>query len=566
MHELGHSLGLKHGQEAGGPANITMTDGHDQMEYSVMTDHSYIGDTHLFLTNEPFGYAQSPMMYDIAGIQAIYGANFSGPANTVYSWSPTTGEEFINGVGQGVPGANRVFMTVWDGGGHATYDFSAYSTDLSIDLRPGAYSKISAAQLAYLGDGHYADGNVFNAIQYHDDPRSLIEVAIGGSGADRIIGNAADNILRGGRGADILTGGPGNDVFYFAKSDFQAGVSKTITDLSWGNGSGEHDRIRIDGIRWTDVTATLTGPVTDLSVAEGGGKHADILIDGRNTTPLQLEFGAHPTGSLLSLETSGYANVTMGYFDVANVKSWARHFDTYNAAGALSTELAFNHDGTSDTIHWDVSANRPWSEYTDHFTAAGQLQAQVNYNDDGSTDKLYWDVSGTRPWSEYKDHITAAGQLQAQVNYNDDGSTDKFRWDVLGNRPWSEHTTHLSPAGHAQWQDVSYRNATQAITGYADGLILSDPRVNDTYTGGGTNETFVFAPHFGKAVVTDFIAAGPRHDVLDIDHTVFHDFAHLRAATHQVGLDTVITADAADTITLLHVAMGSLTGTDFHFL
>uniref|UniRef100_UPI00195366F3 M10 family metallopeptidase C-terminal domain-containing protein n=1 Tax=Streptococcus pneumoniae TaxID=1313 RepID=UPI00195366F3 len=67
-------------------------------------------------------------MDDIAAIQAMYGANFATHAeNTVYSFSPTTGEEFINGVGQGEPGANRVFLTIWDGGGNDTYDFSNYT-------------------------------------------------------------------------------------------------------------------------------------------------------------------------------------------------------------------------------------------------------------------------------------------------------------------------------------------------------------------------------------------------------------------------------------------------------
>jgi serralysin len=43
MHELGHALGLKHGQEAGGVANVAMTAAHDGMEYSIMTYRSYIG-------------------------------------------------------------------------------------------------------------------------------------------------------------------------------------------------------------------------------------------------------------------------------------------------------------------------------------------------------------------------------------------------------------------------------------------------------------------------------------------------------------------------------------------
>ena len=54
-------------------------------------------------------------------------------------------------------------------------------------LRAGGWSPItSTLQLANLSTdhpGHFARGNVFNALQYHGDLRSLIENAIGGSGS-----------------------------------------------------------------------------------------------------------------------------------------------------------------------------------------------------------------------------------------------------------------------------------------------------------------------------------------------------------------------------------------------
>src|SRR5262249_12881685 len=124
LHEIGHALGLKHGHETSGYG--AMTSAHDSMEYSIMTYRGYVGaPTSGGYTNEGWGFAQSPMMYDIAALQSMYGANYGTQAgDTVYSWSATTGQEFVNGVGQGPPGGNRVFTTVWDGGGIDTYDFS----------------------------------------------------------------------------------------------------------------------------------------------------------------------------------------------------------------------------------------------------------------------------------------------------------------------------------------------------------------------------------------------------------------------------------------------------------
>ena len=104
-------------------------------------------------------------------------------------------------------------MTLWDGGGTDTYDFSNYSSGVKVDLGPGNWTTTSTTQLGDLSDGHIARGNIANALLYNNDPRSLIENVIGSSGADTITGNAADNVLDGGAGADSMAGGTGNDTY-----------------------------------------------------------------------------------------------------------------------------------------------------------------------------------------------------------------------------------------------------------------------------------------------------------------------------------------------------------------
>jgi Ca2+-binding RTX toxin-like protein len=145
----------------------------------------------------------------------MYGANFNtNSGNTVYGWNPATGQESINGVAQLAPQVNRVFQTIWDGNGIDTYNLSNYTTNLVIDLNPGGKSIFSDTQLAVVdtATNRKATGNVFNALQYNNDARSLIENANGGSGNDRITGNAAANTLNGNTGNDTLIGNAGNDV------------------------------------------------------------------------------------------------------------------------------------------------------------------------------------------------------------------------------------------------------------------------------------------------------------------------------------------------------------------
>jgi serralysin len=209
IHELGHALGLEHPHENGMPLET------DSMEYTVMSYRAYVGAPLTGYPNETWGFAQSLMMLDIAAIQQMYGANFAtNSGNTTYSWSPTTGEMSINGVGQGAPGGNRIFQTVWDGGGTDTYDFSKYTNGLNVDLNPGAWTTTSPSQLAklYYNGSQLAEGNIANALLYQGDLRSLIENARGGSGADTIIGNQAANTLWGNASNDALYGNDGNDV------------------------------------------------------------------------------------------------------------------------------------------------------------------------------------------------------------------------------------------------------------------------------------------------------------------------------------------------------------------
>ena len=215
IHEIGHAFGLKHGQETGGPGNVAIPADRDALEYTVMTYRSYLGGPTTGYTNEQWGYPQTFMMSDIAALQTMYGADYTyRSGNTVYSWTPGNGITSVDGSAWITPGGNRIFLTIWDGGGIDTYDFSAYSTGVTIDLGPGDYSIASQAQLAYLGNGNYAHGNVYNAYLFGVDPRSYIENAIGGSGDDFIYGNAVANDLKGGGGNDTINGYEGNDFLY----------------------------------------------------------------------------------------------------------------------------------------------------------------------------------------------------------------------------------------------------------------------------------------------------------------------------------------------------------------
>ncbi|MFD1331916.1 M10 family metallopeptidase C-terminal domain-containing protein [Methylopila musalis] len=220
-HEVGHNFGLKHGHAELKSHGVTFPElpaGENGQEWSIMTYRAspLTGDV-----RSTYELPQSLMMNDIATLQYMYGADYgTNSGNTTYSFSATTGEMFVDGVGQGAPNTNAIFRTIWDGGGVDTYDFSNYTTGTVVDLGAGRWSTPADGQRAYLGQykdasgttvNYFAQGSIANAKLFNNDTRSLIENATGGSGADRITGNQVANRLVGNGGFDILYGLGGDD-------------------------------------------------------------------------------------------------------------------------------------------------------------------------------------------------------------------------------------------------------------------------------------------------------------------------------------------------------------------
>ncbi len=334
IHELGHALGLKHGQETNVfgalPTNV------DSLEFSVMTYRTFIGDDTSGYNYETWGAPQTFMMLDIAALQYMYGADFTtNSGNTTYTWSPTDGTTFVNGSVAIDPGGNRIFATIWDGGGVDTYDLSNYSTNLNLDLNPGGYSVFSSAQLAYLGggpNGGYARGNIFNALLFNGDARSYIENANGGSGNDSIQGNAVANVLNGNAGADSLVGNGGEDTLNGGDgNDFLYGGA----DADTINGGAGND--------WIE-----------------GGFYKDTVNggDGNDTFYVrQGEFGDDTTGGA-GIDTLDLSNYTTTYGSIVNLAGGTYNFSPSFGGPYILTGVE-NVNGTQlvDTIIGDGANN-----------------------------------------------------------------------------------------------------------------------------------------------------------------------------------------------------------------
>src|SRR4029077_17604358 len=275
MHEIGHSLGLSHPgtYDAGNGVTITYANNaeyaQDNRQYTIM---SYFGG---YLpgygwqqdgTSLSYLYSSTPMLDDVAAIQAIYGADTTTRAgDTTYGFHSNAGRAVFDFTIDTSP-----IITIWDGGGTDTVDLSGYATNQRIDLHAGAYSDVGGLLSNF-------------AIAYN----VTLEFAIGGSGDDTMIGNDVGNTLRGGPGNDSIDGTGGFDSAVFS------GVRAAYTITALG---GSNDRVtgpdgsdivtNVEQLIFDDqiFTVTVTAPLPTLHDANTDGK-ADFFWQNNDGTP-----------------------------------------------------------------------------------------------------------------------------------------------------------------------------------------------------------------------------------------------------------------------------------------
>lgn len=206
IHELGHTLGLKHphGSEGGafqpfpGVTSAFGDYGDFNLNQGVYTMMSYndgyqtgpLGP--LSIDASPtHGWEATPMALDIAALQYLYGANMS------YN----TGDDVYV-----LPNANAAgayYSCLWDAGGTDTI-MAGGSSDCVIDLRD-ARIEVGNGGGGFISahDGIYGGFTIANGV--------FIENATGDAGSDLLIGNEIANALTGNDGNDDLFGLAGAD-------------------------------------------------------------------------------------------------------------------------------------------------------------------------------------------------------------------------------------------------------------------------------------------------------------------------------------------------------------------
>ncbi|TDR94850.1 M10 family metallopeptidase [Enterovirga rhinocerotis] len=289
LHEIGHTLGLKHPHEW-----PVLSAEFDSTAYTLMSyNSSFEWRVSFSATGYSYGRVDSatPMVLDIAAIQSRYGADLATAAGTnIYR---ITDEMTLSR------------RAIYDAGGTDTIDLSALSRGSRLDMRPGASSdlgyfskadQIAAAKAAYPGMSSRFIEQAFDNQKYLPYEwtnnlgiafSTLIEKAVGSRFNDRIFGNEAANTIDGGLGADILYGRQGLDWFH---GTIAALDNTTFGDIAPGETITFNDRgATVTRIRQSDPF-TEGDVFTEIYVRTSpNGPEQKVKLFGLDTATLFFE-------------------------------------------------------------------------------------------------------------------------------------------------------------------------------------------------------------------------------------------------------------------------------------
>ena len=519
LHEIGHSLGLKHPHNGStgnsllwpGVTNVNDlgTNSLNQDLYTLMSYNFQVvpdgaGGNTLYTM-------ATPMAYDIAAIQLLYGAN------TTFNSGDTTYD-------LATPAAASQWTSIWDTGG--TDEIIYLGTNAStIDLRSATLDG-TVGSGGYLSYFTFADGRTSAGFTIAGDIRNvlgdvgtehgvIIENARTGSGNDEITGNAVDNELFGNGGADALTGMDGNDfldggeggdtaIYSGTKSDYTTSLlsssSIQIIDNRAGSPDGTDTNMDIEFFVFSDGTFTLAQlnqpPVASADsngVAKGSTLNipANVGVLANDTDPDVFDQSHLQVSAVTGLPAGQSVAGTYGSLSLNSDGSYvyvAKH-------GNLPSKIV-----AQDVFEYTV---------TDNF---------------GSTDTAQLYIVVFNPGVSY----------QAGIN------------TILigGNRP--------------DVLDGSAGNCELFGGNGPDVLIGGN---GDTLTGERGPDTYLFRPEFGTNTITDF---DTHNDNMQFDKSIFTSAADILANhTTDTAAGAVISDGLGDEITLLGVHQSQLSAAMF---
>ncbi|CDZ37374.1 Putative hemolysin-type calcium binding protein [Neorhizobium galegae bv. officinalis] len=452
----------------------------------------------------------------------------------------------------------------------------------------------------------------------------LANLITGGSGADTLSGGGGDDTLNGGVGADTLIGDEGDDTYIIdnagdvvtenanegvdtvqtALATYSLATMANVENLTYtgtaaftGTGNDRNNVIvgaflqanTLDGGIGDD---TLWGGLAnDIYIVDSLG---DLVVEdvGGGTDTIRTVVNTYSLGPAANVENLAF--VGTGDFTgtgnaAANVLTGGAGNDILDGGAGIDTMIGglgndiFVVDVATDVVTEAASggtdeirtalasyslaalANVENLTYTgaEAFTGTGNAAANTirgasgndTLNGGAGADTL---VGGSGDDTYVVD---AAGDVVVELA----GEGVDTVQTALATHTLADNIENLRFTGTTAFTGTG-NELDNIIVGGAGVNTLTGGAGNDILTGGAASDIFVYTAGFGHDTITNFVAAGTAHDVIEVDHAVFLDWAALLAASSQSGADTIIRAGADNSITLKNVAVNTLQSNDFRFV
>ena len=344
IHELLHTLGLKHPHDDGGTGRPTFTQlGLGSLDINWATVMSYNDGA---AWNNFSWKPATPMALDVLALQYLYGKNST--------WNTTdTGYTLIE---------TNFFYTLWDAGGIDTLDASTATSGWTIKLPNVALSTLVDTKVGFAAPTNdLSVGTPHTLVWLTGDYENII----GSSFADVIDGNLFNNTIKAGPGNDTIDGGAGIDSAVYAgkRSSYTFTKGASTYNASDKTGAGGTDTLtNVERIQFSDMTVALdisgiAGQAYRVYQAafnrtpdNGGLKYWIGLMDGGYTlagvasgfiasAEFKTLYGSNPTNELFVSKL--YDNVLHITPDEGGYNYWVELLNT-KKIDAISTLINFS--------------------------------------------------------------------------------------------------------------------------------------------------------------------------------------------------------------------------------
>lgn len=413
-----------------------------------------------------------------------------------------TGNDTIN-----MTGASATFS----GSGGNAINFTGYGNVAALSGTGGNWDYVSGsggtisltgAQTAVTGAG--------NTINFAGGSGNVTGLYSTAGIWDTLYGSGGTIYLTGAQAAVI---GGGDTISLAGGSASVAGLYTTggSWDQVWAPGG--------DTVYLTNAQAAITGGANTISFAGGTGNVAGLYNTGGNWDAVWA-----PGGGTIYLN-SAQAAVTGGGDTISFASGTGNTAGLYNTFGSWDSVWAPG----GDTIYLtNAQAGITGGGDTISF-AGGSGNVAGLYSTGGTKDSVWAPGGDTIYFTNAQAVVTGGGDVISFAGGSGneaDLSTTNGNWDAV----WGSNAT------------IFLFNAQAALTGGSD--------------------TFGFLASFGLDAITGFGST----DSMQFSLSDFANWAGLSSHMTQSGANTVIAFNAANTVTLDNVSMGSLTASQFHFV